>query len=231
VSRETQKTVAFLVGTIALGVAAVRYAPKVLGSVAGPEVEMVSLLLRTEKDGLSLSVPGASTPLVAKRHHFDRVTVQTDMVARTAEAASTLDFLGNFGDVEVSSLGVERTLFAYDGTWRATRGLAPRLAAAVGALEARRRALQAGDTAALAKLALPAPSVSDDAELRALLALKERRYDVRAWYLRFDRDTAEVTEQYRLRGVLPDKPVDEEGRRSLTLGRSGAEFFFAKGLM
>jgi hypothetical protein len=231
VSATQGKVVFACLGVLVLGAAVFRFAPKLVGAVEGPEADMVGMLLRTEQNGLSLAVPGSATPLVSKHHHYDRVTVQTDMGARTAEAASTLDFTGSFGKVEVSSLGVEKTHFEYRDGWVATQGLAPRLAAVVRALEARRRALEAGDEPALAQLMEAPGSVAADPDLRVLLALKERSYGVRAWYVRLDRDEATVGEDYRLRGELPDRPVDQEGKRTLTLKRRGAEFFFAKGLM
>jgi hypothetical protein len=55
---------------------------------------------------------------------------------------------------------------------------------------------------------------------------------VKGWYLRLERDSALVSEDYRLTGVTPDRPVDEEGTRRLELRLDAhGEFYFARGLM
>jgi hypothetical protein len=149
-------------------------------------------------------------------------------------ASATLDFSGRLGRTEVSSLGVEQVPFVLRGREWVPEGLAaPRLAAVVGALEARRRALEAGDRKTL--MALRGPGEAGDgggeAEVERVLALQRRRYEARAWYLRLERDEAVVTEEWRLEGVLPSRPVDEKGQRRLSLIRSGEEFLFSPGLM
>ena len=108
-------------------------------------------------------------------------------------------------------------------------GWAPRLSAAVAALESRRRALEQGDERLL--LALGGPDAGSDPVLQRYLSLQAHSYRARAWYLRLDRDSADVTEDYRLVGNTPDRPVDEEGTKKLQMIRRGAEFFFSQGLM
>jgi hypothetical protein len=71
----------------------------------------------------------------------------------------------------------------------------------------------------------------EDPRLRTLLSVTHRRYQVKAWYLRTERSGVRVTEEYRLEGDTPDRPVDEEGRRSLVLVREGDRLLFEGALM
>jgi hypothetical protein len=61
--------------------------------------------------------------------------------------------------------------------------------------------------------------------------LPDREYKVLGWYLRSEREGTLVTERYRIRGNLPDRPVREEGDRRLQLTPRGEKFLFAEGLM
>jgi hypothetical protein len=211
--------------------------PRLLGMAAGPEVEIITALKATEKDGLELAIPGVGAVLESKGHHFARITVNVEPGGKRAVAWATLDFTGRLNRTEVSSLGVERVPFVRRGRDWVPEGLAaPRLAAVVRALEARRRALEAGDGKALA--ALRAPGVEADggggaeaAEVEKVLELRRRRYRAEAWFLRLERDEAVASETWRLEGDLPSRPVDERGQRRLSLIRSGEEFFFSSGLM
>ncbi len=212
--------------------------PRVLGLAGGPEVEIITALKRTERDGLSLALPGIATPLTSRQHHFNRITVRVEPGGERAEALATLDFTGALGDTEVSSLGVEVVPFVLrDREW-VPQGLeAPRLAAVVAALEARRRALEAGDTDALARLVAPAGTVDAGGsgevggpELETVLALERRRYRSAAWFIRLERDEAVATEHWRLEGDLPSRPVDQQGERRMILVRSGQEFLFPSAL-
>jgi hypothetical protein len=103
----------------------------------------------------------------------------------------------------------------------------------VGALEARRRALESGDRKALEALRAPEAEGGGGqaAELEKVLELQRRHYRAAAWYLRLERDGAVVSEEWRLEGQLPSRPVDERGLRQLSLVRSGEEFLFSPGLM
>jgi hypothetical protein len=124
--------------------------------------------------------------------------------------------------------------FQRDGLdWTAPDGLAPRLTRAMAALCARRRALEAGKLQALAALAGQTPEQAKaDPALALALSVRERRYAVKGWYLRLERDSALVSEDYRLTGVTPDRPVDEAGTRRLELRvNERGEFYFARGLM
>lgn len=225
---------------VAVGVVA----PRMLGFAAGPEAEIITQVKSREREGLKLSLPGLSTPLTAKEAFFDRITVRAEPGGQRAEALATLDFTGTLGDTDISSLGVEQIPFVLrDGSWVPEGQLAPRLAAVVRALEARRRALDAGDAAALAQLtASPeadAGAEERDAggsvgvgqpEMETLLALKRRRYRAEAWFIRLERDEASVTEHWHLEGDLPSRPVDQQGESRLSLVRRGEEFLFSSPL-
>jgi len=203
---------------------------KLLGAAAGPEAELLSLLRATEKDGLSLEPVAGGPRLVATRHHFDRVTVNVDIPARTAEAVATLDFEGKYGDARVSSLGLEKVRFRYeDGRWVAQGGLAPTLSAVVRALELRRRALERGDRAVLAELSGGGEPTGE--ALSSLLAVSGRQLAVKAWLLRSERDEVVVSEEARLQGALPDRPVDVLSTRRLFVTPRGSAFLFLRGLL
>lgn len=227
-----------LIFTLALGLALAMLGPRLLGKAAGPETEIITFLKGTEQESLSLSLAGIPTPLTGRQHRFALITVRTEPGGQRAEALATLDFTGTLGATKVSSLGVERVPFILkSGEWVPEGQVVPRLAAVVAALEARRQALEAGDLAALARLAAPAGADGGGTvevggpELDALRELQQRRYRVEAWYLRLERDEAVVSEHWRLEGVLPSRPVDQRGERQLILIRRGEEFFFSPSLM
>jgi hypothetical protein len=224
------------VGTLLLaGIALlvlVLLAPRLLGRVSGPEGEIITALKESESDGIELTLPEGT--LRSTRLQFERISVTVDASARKAVAVATLDFVGRFADTEVSSLGVERIPFEYDGwSWKPESGFAPRLAAAVSLLERRRRALAAGSIPQLLKLIDPPdePRLAAHPALQKLQAARDRDYRARAWYLRLDREGAVATEEYRMLGSLPDRPLDERGSRRLTLQRRDAEFLFLDQLM
>lgn len=235
-SEEWSRLGGVLIAVLAAVAALVVVVPRLLGAAAGPEVEIITSLKSTEQHGLALTVPGSSAQLLSQRHHFARITVNVAPDGRSAVAWATLDFTGSMGSAEISSLGVERVPFVRkEGKWVPERSAAPRLVAAVSVLEARRRALEAGDVAALSALRERESAGEADEggqrELERMLAFQRRRYRVRAWYLRLERDEASVTEQWRLEGDLPERPVDERGQRQLSLLRRGEEFLFSSRLM
>jgi hypothetical protein len=214
--------------------------PRVLGLAAGPEAEIITSLKRLEKNGFSISLPGVTAPLTSREVHYERLTVRVEPGGQRAEVLATLDFTGTLGDTNISSLGVEQVPFLLrGGDWEPEQRAAPRLAAVVEAMEARRRALDQGDAAALARLW----GVGEDdggggggalgvgePELDRVLALKQRRYRAEAWFLRLERDEAVVTEHWHLQGDLPSRPVDQQGQRRLDLQRRGQEFLFSSAL-
>jgi hypothetical protein len=221
-----------LIAAIALAMVAL-LGPRMLGLAAGPEPEIITALKSFERDGLKLSLPGLAAPLTARELHFDRITVRVEPGAQRAEALATLDFTGTLGDTEVSSLGVEQVPFVLkDGSWGPEGSAAPRLVAVVLALESRRRALEAGDLTALARLMGPDGDAgvavgAGDPEWEMLRALKKRRYRSDAWFIRLERDEAAATEHWHLEGDLPSRPVDQQGERKMILFRRGQEFLFS----
>lgn len=224
-----------LILVLAATAAMVVLVPRLLGVAAGPEAEIITVLKSTEREGLSLTVPGVEEPLRSRKHHFARITVNVEPGGERAVAWATLDFDGHLGRTGISSLGVERVPFVRRGSeWVPERLAAPRLAAVVGALESRRRALEAGDREVLTGLVAPgleAATGGGDAELARVLELQRRRYRAETWFLRLERDEAVATEAWRLEGQLPSRPVDEKGQRRFSLIRNGEEFLFSSGLM
>ena len=201
---------------------------------ADPSADLVVQLKSAEQEGLTLPIAGEPAPLVSSRPNYDRLTVELVPGEPTASITATLDLEGKLGGTAVHSLGFERVRFRRDGrSWEPEEGLAPMLSRALAALCARRRALEAGKLPALAALARQAPEQARaDPALAVALGLRERRYEVKGWYLRLERDSALVSEDYRLTGTSPDRPVDEQGTRRLELRLdSHGEFYFARGLM
>jgi hypothetical protein len=206
-------------------------ARSLLDLAAGPEVALEAALKETEREGLTLVVPGSQQPLVSRKHHFDRITGHIDRGRGKAYALCTLDFVGSLGPSTVSSLGVERVPFQYRGRrWYPTEGFAPRLTAIVAALEARRQGLESGDPVKLRSLVEPAEA--QEPEIRPALTHSGRgHYRALAWFIRAERDQAVVTEQYQLSGTEIDRPVEEKGERRLTLLRRGPRFLFSGSLL
>ncbi len=216
---------------LAASAATVVLVPRLLGVAAGPEVEIITALKTTEREGLSLTLPGVEEPLTSREHHFARITVDVEPGGERAVAWATLDFDGTLGRTEVSSLGVERVPFVLrDGEWVPEGQLAPRLAAVVGALESRRAALEAGTLPTLQALLAREAAPPGGPELEGVLALRDRRYKAEGWFLRLERDEAVATERWHLQGSLPERPVDTRGERRLQLLRDGDEFLFSPAL-
>jgi len=228
------KYVALLLAVLAAGVALVVLGPRLLGLAAGPEAELITLLKTSERRDLALEVPGAQAKLHSRRHEYQRLSVWLDPDGEVAHVAATLQFEGRLGDVDVSSLGVEQIAFRRDGSdWIPVKGLAPNLVAVVGALERRRQALSPLSLPRLGPLLPPDAGLSIPAggDLALLEALSGARYTAKGWFIRIDRGSAQVAEDYHLTGTLPDRPVDEVGTRRLDLIRGDAEFYFWPGLM
>jgi len=206
------------------------YAPIILDAAAGPDAALQSILQNAESAGLTIEIPGSPVPLRSSRVHFDRVSTHFEDVGQAAQARSTLDFEGRLGSIEVSSLGVERTPFERQGSgWRPSSGLAPRLAAVVGALQARRRALEKADAEALAHLAVSAEvgrAVREGDILRRVAS--GPAYRPSAWYIRLERDTALVTEWYE---ISAGSSAPQRGKKRLTLELRGSQFLFSGSLL
>lgn len=212
-----------------LGLVAYAVLPKLLGVASGPEGEILTLIKSEESKGLQFPIPGRSSPLRSTTAYFDRITITVAPDGKSAEAVATLDFNGVLHETRVSSLGYEKLRFVRTGfSWEVLGSYAPRLSRIVKALEARRMGLESGD---LARLNIPTDA-SVPEELAQLLALGDRRYEARAWYIRTDRDEVLVTEDATLKGKSPDRPIHEERTRRLSLRPTASgEFFFPQGLL
>jgi len=227
---------AVLLAVVSLGVLLALGARKLFGAAAGVDAELITRLKQSERSGLSLPIPGADEPLLAGSHRYDRFTPWMDLESGTVMLDTTLDFTGKLGEVEVGGFTSEKLVFReVDGDWEPEEGYAPSLTAVVKVLQARYAALQQLDLAALEALragagTTPAPAL-DTQELQFLAQLRNRSYKVKAWYIRAEPDEAVVTEDYRLTGDLPERPVDHRGSRRLKLKRFGREFFFSPGIM
>ncbi|WP_434381777.1 hypothetical protein [Melittangium boletus] len=236
-SEDWGRTGGILIALLAAGLALLVLAPRRLGVATGPEVEVITWLKTTERDGLVLRLPGVADPLRIQEHFFARITVDVAPDGAHAVAWATLDLKGMLGRTRVSSLGVERVPFVRRGRDWVPEGLAaPRLGAVLRALDGRRQALETGDrtrlTALLAGGTPGAAGLGEGAdEVEKVLAVQRRHLTVDAWYLRLERDDARATEVWRLEGVLPSRPVDDRGERPLSLIRREEEFFFSPGLM
>ncbi len=229
---EGRKALLFLAFVVVVSLLLGLFGVRLLGFAGGPDVQIVAQLKETEGGELELPLPAGGT-LVLDEHFYERILVDADLEARRADVVATLDGQGKVGPVKVSTLGYERIPFVYaDGQWRPEQGLAPRLVRALSLLEARRQALQDADFAALSKLSRSdEAALRTDPDLQRLSALQKRDVQAEAWYLRGERDEILVSEDFRIRGQTPDRPVDERGTRRLVVREQEGEFFFAAGLM
>lgn len=196
---------AIAIAATAVAVGGLLLTYRLIGIAAGPEAELIALLRQTERDGLRLSIPGASAALVSKSHHFDRFSVRLGPNGDTAEVACTLDFTGNLGATEVSSVGLERAAFEYrEGRWRPVTGVAPRLTEVLSALESRRQSLEKKSA---------------------------RGYQAAAWFVRLEREQAIATEDYLVPGQPGQDVPETRGSRRLVLRRQGNKFLFSEGIL
>ncbi len=218
---DAQKLLGFLVATVAVGLLIAVFGTRLLGLAAGPENELITTLKRLEQ-------PGAvyAAGLVAERASYQRLSVSVAPDGETAVVQGTLDFVGRFADATtVSSLGFEKVRFLKkNDEWTMPDGPAPRLTGIVLALERRRRALEAGQ--------IPPADGLDVAEADRVRRIEGRALQVDAWFIRSEKDGVEVSEDSRLQGRLPDRPVDERRTRRLSLEEdSRGEFLFPHGLL
>lgn len=238
----TARYLGLLVSVALVGLVVVVLGARIFGAGADPEGELIAQLKRTEKDGLTLDVPAApgGSKLVTAKHRYDRFSVWYEPGTDVAFVACTLDLEGKLGPVSVGAVTVEKIAFRHQPEgWVPVDNLAPNLVAALSALSRRLAALQSGDQSRLQALVLdedpervsPAEQQRIRIELGLLAAMKGARYEAKAWYLRAEGDEVTVTEDYRLQGDLPNRPIDEVSSRRLTLRRRGSEFFFWPGLM
>jgi hypothetical protein len=197
-----QRFLAFAAATLALVAALAVLLPRLLGA-AEPEGAVLTAVKALERRApagpLSFGTLSPASVL------YQRLEVHLDPSGETALVTGTLDLEGAVlrpGESEptrVSSLGLERIPFRRQGgDWEATRGGWPLLAAALEALEARRR----------------------DREQERPPGAGRRRFRARAWYLRSEREGVTVAEDWRLEEAATPAstgPVDELGTTRLVL--------------
>jgi hypothetical protein len=195
---ELQRFLTFAAATAALGVALVVLVPRLLGA-SEPGGEVLTALKVLERD--ARPVPLATGLLRPGALHYQRMEVRLEpggeeaLVTATLDLEAVLERPGEAESTRVSSLGLERVRFIQrGGSWAPEAGGWPRLAAALAALEQRRLAL--------------------DAE--AARGASGRRYRVRAWYLRSEREAVAVAEDWRLEG---SGGKEEQGTTRLELPR------------
>jgi hypothetical protein len=197
---EGHKVLALFAASLAVGVGLVVGGPKLLALTGGPESELLSQLKSAESRGIE--VPCQAGVLRSRSLSYQRLSVEVE--GEQGVVSGTLDFTGTIGPIDVSSVGLERVTFSHSGFgWDLEGSWAPRLAALVNALEQRRKGLEAGEAVLPEDKALIGP------------LLPPRQYQVRAWYIRQERDETVVAEDYRVRGQTTDRPVDELGTRRM----------------
>jgi hypothetical protein len=220
------KLLGFFAVTVALVVTVAVLGPRCLSYAAGPENEVITELKRVERVGLDELIAPVGR-LTGGQIFYQRLSVSVAADGERAIVTGTLDFTGAIeGGPQVSSLGLEKVSFVKKGgDWVPDTGLVPRLGAILRALETRRAALERGELG-------PEPDGGFGPDAVRLLAMKQRHYRVRAWYIRSERDEVTVAEDYTLEGQLPERPVSDEGTRRLTLeSRNGRDFLFPAGFM
>jgi hypothetical protein len=212
--------------------------PRLMDAAAGSDADLAATLKKTEPDHLDLWVAGFDAPLRSQHHSFSRESIPPTQGQDEATVTCTLDFTGLLGRTEVSAFSVETIQFVRDGTdWKPKDSWAPALTGVLAVLEARRRALESGDIAALRALVLPQGLLKGEAEaqdasrLRDFLGVSHRRYRIRRWLLRVEEREVQVTEEGRLTGDLPERPVDDPITHRLRLIPHNTEFFFSPTLM
>jgi hypothetical protein len=194
----------------------------------GPEGAIVTRLKGFEKDGLKIALPDAGL-LFSRKASYQRISIVLDADGQGADVTSTLDFTGALEratapesgrTTQVSSLGLERARYVLDrGDWVPLSNDAPRLAAIVAMLEARRSELERG-----------APVLSDGGVPFADVKLP-RQFRSESWFIRSEREQVEIAEDSRLVGTAPDRPVDEKRTTRLSLEEDGGLFRFPGGVI
>jgi hypothetical protein len=221
-NREVSRFLGFLAATAALGLVLAVVGTRFLGQASGPDGAIVTHLKKLERDGAQLQLSWGE--LLGPRLQFERISVALDASGEAATVTSTLDFMGELRrtagtSTKVSSLGLERARYLLkDGEWIAQSGDLPRLVTILEALERRRVALDHGEVQPDGGVGWP--------------ALTHRAYASQAWFIRSEREDVMVSEDYRLQGQLPDRPVDEKATRRLSLHEESSGLFsFPDGIL
>jgi hypothetical protein len=224
---ELRRLVGFGLAVAAILTLLILTVPRLFGAAAGPEVEILTELKTAEARGIELDV-GLGQPLRSKRLGYQRMSVV--VTGEEAVVTATLDFDGTLDKTEVSSLGLERIRFRLDGgDWVPEAGWAPQLAGVVRTLEKRRAALEAGD---VSRVCSGRADGGEPAALTELFSVEKRQVRALRWLIRSEREDVLVTEESRVMGSLPSRPVDDLKTTRLTLQSApGGEFCFPEGLM
>lgn len=203
-----QRALAFGAATAALLLVLAVLGPKLLGLAAGPEVDIITDLKLLERRGFTVPLRFGTLHSTALQYQRLNVTLQ-DGDAERATLTATLDFEGNIERAQspfrtkVSSLGLERVDYRHVGTeWVAQGSTSERLRAILETLEARRRALEAGDG-----------------------GVAHRTVRVDAWYIRSEREVVLVSEDWQLDEDRQDRPVSEKGTTRFELTEADGGFF------
>lgn len=181
---------------------------QLLGGAAGPEAEIVTQLKVLEREGFDS--PLSFGTLRSSKLQFQRLSVTFEGDGGRAYVTGTLDFTGDVrrhdgGLTTVSSLGLERMTFTpMHGDWDFEGPVSPRLGSILELLEARR--------------------TRDQANAFESTQLQNADLAAEAWFIRSERDLVLISEDRRLRGSEPDRPVDERQTRRLTLDETDGGF-------
>jgi hypothetical protein len=208
----------FLAAAAALGLTVAVFGSLFFGSASGADAAIITRLKKLERGGVEQELSWGT--LLGPKLQFERISVVLDPDGKGATVTSTLDFTGEVRrkpgqpSTKVSSLGLERARYRLqDGEWEAEGTDFPRLIQIVDALERRRAALEKGDP-------LPDGGVP-------FQEVAARTYSSLAWYIRSEREDVTVSEDYRLEGRSPDRPIDEKATRRVSLLEDGTTGFFS----
>lgn len=220
-NREFSRILGFVAAAAALGLVIAVLGSLFFGTASGADGAIITRLKKLERSGVEQELDAGT--LLGPKVQFERISVVLDADGEGATVTSTLDFTGDFrrnGMVtRVSSLGLERARYRFeDREWVPQTTDCPRLINIIDALEHRRAALERGE-------------VQPDGGV-PFAGVTQRVYSSLAWYIRSEREDVTVSEDYRLEGRSPERPVDEKATRRVSLLEGSSGFFsFPDGIM
>ena len=215
-NQDFSRALGFLAAAAALGLVVAVFSSVFFGTASGADGAIITRLKKLERSGVEQEIPGGT--LLGPKLQFERISVVLDEDGKGATVTSTLDFTGEVrraGKVtRVSSLGLERARYRFeDREWVPSSTDFPRLLNIIDALEHRRSALERGEVQFDGGVPFP--------------GLTQRVYSSVAWYIRSEREDVTVSEDYRLEGRSPDRPVDEKATRRVSLLEDSSTGFFS----